>query len=57
MFNKFESLSIFADGTSSVDFFDTTFYNYLLKAGIGEYTKWLVTNLSTKKLQTLENNF
>ena len=44
MFNKFESLSIFADGTSSVDFFDTTFYNYLLKAGIGEYTE-MVSNV------------
>lgn len=44
MFNKFESLSIFADGTSSIDFFDTTFYNYLLKAGIGEYTE-MVSNV------------
>ena len=54
MFNKFESLSIFADGTSSVDFFDTTFYNYFLKAGIGEYTKMVSNVPETPKFEYKE---
>ena len=54
MFNKFESLSIFADGTSSVDFFDTTFYNYFLKAGIGEYTKMASNVPETPKFEYKE---
>ncbi|MGL5246501.1 MAG: hypothetical protein ACRC8C_02965 [Mycoplasmoidaceae bacterium] len=37
LFNKFESFNLFADGTGSVEFFDTDFYNYLKKAGIGKY--------------------
>lgn len=54
MFNKFDSLSIFADGTASVDFFDTTFYNYLLKAGIGEYTEMASNTPGTTKFEYKE---
>ena len=57
MFNKFESLSIFADGTSSVDFFDTTFYNYLLKAGIGEYTKMASNKSEYKEAANFRKQF
>ena len=57
MFNKFESLSIFADGTSSVDFFDTTFYNYLLKAGIGEYTKMASNKFEYKEAANFRKQF
>ena len=57
MFNKFESLSIFADRTSSVDFFDTTFYNYLLKAGIGEYTKMASNKSEYKEAANFRKQF
>lgn len=57
MFNKFESLSIFADGTSSVDFFDTTFYNYLLKAGIGEYTEMVSNKFEYKEAANFRKQF
>ncbi|MGL4616758.1 MAG: hypothetical protein ACRCUM_00815 [Mycoplasmoidaceae bacterium] len=37
LFNKFESFNVFADGHDSKQFFETDFYNFLTKAGIGEY--------------------
>ncbi|MGL5591145.1 MAG: hypothetical protein ACRDCF_00175 [Mycoplasmoidaceae bacterium] len=40
LFNKFESVNIFADGHDVYQFFDTVFYEFLTKAGIGEYTKY-----------------
>lgn len=54
MFNKFDSLSIFADGTGSVDFFNTTFYDYLLKAGIVEYTEMASNTPGTTKFEYKE---
>lgn len=48
LFNKFESFSIFADGTASIDFFNTEFYNYLIKAGIGEYAEYSVDGSDNK---------
>ncbi|MGL4616697.1 MAG: hypothetical protein ACRCUM_00500 [Mycoplasmoidaceae bacterium] len=40
LFNKFESLNLFADGTDATYFFRTDFYEMLTKAGIGEYVKF-----------------